>query len=598
MKVNLITYTPNAEQLVAAAAKLCYSKSEIKDLMDNLTADKVESFLKRLTDMGHQSPFEHISFTFGVEDVSRSLLAQLTRHRMASYSVQSQRYVHDSFGYVTPPEIANDEYLNSFYQDILDNVYIAYEHLAKHLQDRYVSEGMKEKDAEKKAIEDARYVLPNACCTRLMVTMNARELMHFFNQRCCCYDNKTEVLTTKGWKLFKDVSKTDILYTLNTESQEVEFYNPTEIFQYDYNNDMYYIKGQSVDLAITPNHNVLASSNYQQPFVLLPMSDVKEWDYYRFKKNCQPIKGKHSDVISLNGLSVPRRNQYGECWSKEYDAKSIDTHILFRLLGFYLSDGYAIHSKHRSIIGFCKGDLKVIQYYADVLKSISSSQVRVFKDKNVAYKVEVDDPVLYQFFEPLGKAYDKRIPEWVWEYDSSYLEDIYYGMRDGDFAKDGSTLSTVSLGMADDLQRLALHIGYSATVTKYDRRGEQSVVYTENIPKTITSKHISYYISFNYTKNEPRIKTKKRNPLSIAPYNGIVYCVEVPNHTLYVRRNGKTCWSGNSRAQWEIREMADQMLKQVKEVAPHIFAKAGAPCTYGVCTEGVMSCGNPRKELK
>lgn len=484
MKVNLITYTPNAEQLVAAAAKLCYSKSEIKDLMDNLTADKVESFLKRLTDMGHQSPFEHISFTFGVEDVSRSLLAQLTRHRVASFcvsgdtvvgysernrrmtirelyekapqyqhkiklrsvdesskeiinnhllsvwksgiketyclttldgyqirataehkflttkgwkrlgdlqigdtlytngvdayqspewlnyhynilgesqseiadlcgvskhtirawvrkfhlqkpmgswsigkeppnkgktkdnyepmkrtsekmngnhnvqyreykineepetisggyfvthrknskrgvceacgesgytelhhkdhnpknwspdnveelctichkrrhlhdrvkavkpsvvasiefygeemtydiemkspyhnfvadgfivhnSVQSQRYVHDSFGYVTPPEIANDEYLNSFYQDILDNVYIAYEHLAKHLQDRYVSEGMKEKDAEKKAIEDARYVLPNACCTRLMVTMNARELMHFFNQRLC-----------------------------------------------------------------------------------------------------------------------------------------------------------------------------------------------------------------------------------------------------------------------------------------------------------------------------------------------------------------------------------------------------------------------------
>ena len=153
--------------------------------MDNLTADKVESFLKRLTDMGHQSPFEHISFTFGVEDVSRSLLAQLTRHRMASYSVQSQRYVHDSFGYVTPSEIANDEYLNSFYQDILDNVYIAYEHLAKHLQDRYISEGMKEKDAEKKAIEDARYVLPNACCTRLMVTMNARELMHFFNQRLC-----------------------------------------------------------------------------------------------------------------------------------------------------------------------------------------------------------------------------------------------------------------------------------------------------------------------------------------------------------------------------------------------------------------------------
>lgn len=599
MKVNLITYTPNAEQLVAAAAKLCYSKSEIKDLMDNLTADKVESFLKRLTDMGHQSPFEHISFTFGVEGVSRALLMQLSRHRIGiSLSVQSQRYVHTDFGYVTPPEIAKDEYLNGFYKDMLDNVYIAYEHLAKHLQDRYVSEGMKEKDAEKKAIEDARYVLPNACCTRLMVTMNARELMHFFNQRCCCYDDKTEVLTKKGWKLFKDVSKTDVLYTLNTESQEVEFYNPTEIFRYDYNSDMYYINGQSVDLAITPNHYVLASPDYGQPFVLAPMFDVEKWDCYRFKKNCKPIKGKHCNTITLNKVSVPMSNQYGACWSKEYNEKHINTHTLFRLLGFYLSDGYAIHTKHRSIIGFCKGDLDVIKYYADILRTISSAKVRVFKDKDTAYKVEVNDPVLYQFFEPLGKSHNKRFPEWVWDYDSSYLEDIYMGLRDGDFNKDGGVLTTISPSMADDVQRLAFHLGYSATISAFDRRGNTSIVYINQKPKRITSKHISYYVSVNYTKNEPRIKNKKRNPLSISPYNGFIYCVEVPNHTLYVRRNGKTCWSGNSRAQWEIREMADQMLKQVKEVAPHIFAKAGAPCTYGICPEGAMSCGNPRKDLK
>ena len=97
MQVELLTYTPNPEEIVAAAAKLCYSKSDIATLLDNMTPEKTEAFIKKLTSMGHESPFEHITFTFGIEDVSRSLLAQITRHRIASYSVQSQRYVHDDF---------------------------------------------------------------------------------------------------------------------------------------------------------------------------------------------------------------------------------------------------------------------------------------------------------------------------------------------------------------------------------------------------------------------------------------------------------------------------------------------------------------------
>ena len=109
MKVELLAYTPDADKLVAAAAKLCYAKSDIDTLMDNLTPDKVESFLKILGDLGHESPIEHASFTFGIEGVSRSLLAQITRHRIASYSVKSQRYVAEgSFEFVTPPEIAAD----------------------------------------------------------------------------------------------------------------------------------------------------------------------------------------------------------------------------------------------------------------------------------------------------------------------------------------------------------------------------------------------------------------------------------------------------------------------------------------------------------
>ena len=111
MKVMLIAHTPQPERVVAAAAKLCYSNAHIDNLLEDLTPEKSREFLEKLAALGHESPTEHASFTFAIEGVSRSLLAQITRHRIGSYSVQSQRYVRETqFEYVTPPEIADDVY--------------------------------------------------------------------------------------------------------------------------------------------------------------------------------------------------------------------------------------------------------------------------------------------------------------------------------------------------------------------------------------------------------------------------------------------------------------------------------------------------------
>lgn len=194
MKVELITYTPDADKLVAAAAKLCYAKSDIDTLMDKLTPDRVESFLKLLGDLGHESPIEHASFTFGIEGVSRTLLAQLTRHRIASFSVQSQRYVEKSgFEYITPPEIAAIPEAKAIYDGMMARDAEAYdalrEILVKKHTETFISEGMSpdaaEKAAGKKANEDARFVLPNSCDTRIIMTMNTRSLYNFFRLRCC-----------------------------------------------------------------------------------------------------------------------------------------------------------------------------------------------------------------------------------------------------------------------------------------------------------------------------------------------------------------------------------------------------------------------------
>ncbi len=182
LRVQLLSHTPDGEKLIAAAAKLCYARAGIDTVMDGLTPEKTKDFLEMLSSLGHASPIEHISFTFGIENVSRALLAQITRHRIASFSVQSQRYVaEDGFEFILPPAIAANEEAKALYLETMDELSARYTKLTELLM-----EGTEGTNADKKkAIEDARFVLPNGCTTKMIVTMNARSLMNFFNLRCC-----------------------------------------------------------------------------------------------------------------------------------------------------------------------------------------------------------------------------------------------------------------------------------------------------------------------------------------------------------------------------------------------------------------------------
>ena len=190
----MIAHSPEPEKIIAAAAKLCYSSSDIDNLINGLDNDKVTGFVDMLANIGHESPIEHVSFTFGIEGVSRALLAQITRHRIASFSVQSQRYVKvNDFKFITPPDIEKDENLKSIYLNAMNSSINSYNALADALEAKHIvafqEQGFNEKEArkkaQKKAIEDARFVLPNAAETKMVVTMNARSLMNFFRLRCC-----------------------------------------------------------------------------------------------------------------------------------------------------------------------------------------------------------------------------------------------------------------------------------------------------------------------------------------------------------------------------------------------------------------------------
>lgn len=252
MKVKMIASTMTPEQVIACAGKLCYSNVGVEELEKKQTQEDIERFVNMLVSMGHESPLEHASFTFAIEGVSRSLTHQLVRHRIASYSQQSQRYVkEDQFEYVVPTEIKNNEVCHNLYIEHMSKVQEVYDFLVDSLIFNYIfsnnenegttmdllrrlkidenkfasfaalalvklceEEGI-EGDYEesisqftienkrlilsaisknypkvistltKKAIENARYVLPNACETKIVVTMNLRSLINFCRHRVC-----------------------------------------------------------------------------------------------------------------------------------------------------------------------------------------------------------------------------------------------------------------------------------------------------------------------------------------------------------------------------------------------------------------------------
>src|SRR5512133_312393 len=172
MKVSLLQHTPDPERSVALAARLCYSPASIAELNDRLSQSDIAGFLEKIMSLGHQSVLEHISFTFGIDGISRACSHQLVRPRLASYSQQSQRYVTfkgDDFPPVIPESISCSEKRSQLFSKAVKAAAEAYRGL--------VEDGV--------PAEDARFVLPNAAETKIIVTMNGRELLHFFELRCC-----------------------------------------------------------------------------------------------------------------------------------------------------------------------------------------------------------------------------------------------------------------------------------------------------------------------------------------------------------------------------------------------------------------------------
>lgn len=182
-KITLLAYTPNPVHVIYASFRQCYYNGFIGDsftdiIEGNPSIEQQEEFIANLVKSGHVSPLEHVSFTFAIEGVSRALTHQLVRHRIASYSQQSQRYVTGkNFSYITPPSIEKNSKAREKYTQLMESIQQTYQELLDIFQEEDVK--------AKECIEDIRFILPQAAQTRIVVTMNCRSLLNFFEHRCC-----------------------------------------------------------------------------------------------------------------------------------------------------------------------------------------------------------------------------------------------------------------------------------------------------------------------------------------------------------------------------------------------------------------------------
>lgn len=350
-----------------------------------------------------------------------------------------------------------------------------------------------------------------------------------------CYDDQTEVLTNEGWKLFSDLNQNELFYSLSPETHDIELVPANRYICNDYSGEMVSTESQAISLLVTPNHKHYVNTHWNKKrdnWQTLTAKECLTTNRISMKKNGNPISNGPTPTITVADTLFTM-----EDW-------------LF-FLGYYLADGHNNQSDGRIFISdgsidnlnWLKGVLD--PYFKTFIKKGATCYLLWFKDKKLA-----------EYLRNFGHSDTKYIPEQLWSVDSRYLQHLFDGLMlgDGTNKKVNNQYTTISKQLADDVQRLCLHLGFSATITSIDREDRSFNGYISTVQRV-------YCVSINKSKNEPKVKHTKQDAFSVCEYTGKVYCVTLErNHLLYVRRKGKAVWSQNS--QFEFRAAAAYTMEQ------------------------------------
>ncbi len=369
-------------------------------------------------------------------------------------------------------------------------------------------------------------------------------LKHMVLDKVHCLTMDHEVLTDNGWKYFNDITMEDKIATLN-KNNELEYDKPSQLHYYpEYEGKMYEIKNQQIDLNVTENHRMYVSTKLNSKYK--EYNFIKAGDIYgkfcNYKKNAINKQENYQfilyEITDMNNMIRPQ--------------KIVDMNAWLTFFGIWIAEGWCnITDKAVYSISISINKDRVKNALCAAL-NILGYNYNITKDK----KCTLNDKQLYEYMKTYSVgAPHKYLPEWVWNLSQSQSIILLESMILGDgFYKNNNinniVYNTSSEKLADDVMRLALHCGWAANKSLHMPAGNTSIL---KDGRTITSKYINWRLAIIKNRCEPSVNhchVKEQNIQieNIYDYQGPVFCVSVPNEIFYVRRNGKSVWTGNSRS--------------------------------------------------
>jgi len=370
-------------------------------------------------------------------------------------------------------------------------------------------------------------------------------LLHSVKGVNMCYDNETEILTRKrGWVKFKDLTIRDEVATLNLRSRTFEWQKVIKKSTFSYIGKMCQFDNSDINLKVTPTHNLVVLDK-DNKLVLLKACEVMTNNTFKTIKTCNwnSFSPRYFEV-SLSSTSFSEKHTL-----------TFEIIDFMKLLGFYIARGYCSNKNSEQIV-FTSYNVKTLNEIISILKKVGlNPQLTAIPHDKKCFKLNVNSKTLYSFFCKLGEASKRYIPEEIKNFGTQELQVLLQYYYKGDNTRHTNVFYTTSKKLADDLQEIYIKCGKNVHInTKRFTKGSKSKLFYEGC---ILSKENVYYNS-------------KKNKSKWVNYFGNVYCCEVPNHTLLVRRKGIPVWSGNSRfarvlMQWHKRPLSGTNFKELLE---------------------------------
>jgi len=395
-----------------------------------------------------------------------------------------------------------------------------------------------------------------------------------------CYDEKTEVLTRNGWKNFNKVLDSDEICTLGVVNNKIEYQRPRKIFSYQYKGKMYKLATKRINLLVTPNHKLLVSGcDFRKPpQFFLKKAELLINKSKRFKKDGFWY-GKDIKYFTLPDVKMKHGSRFYSGFRNK-KKKKLPIKSWLEFFGFWIAEGWITEGKNGDYnVCLANNNSKLLSEMKKILESFG---YKAYKRENI---VRVRDYQLFCYLKQFGKAGDKYIPKDIKSLSKDLLQILldYYIKGDGHiYGRNGKGLSatTISIRLRDDLQEVALKLGMSAYYKLGQKRGtpfpnsSQKKLYRQN-----KDSWIIYFIRKNIHTVLPSTIKKYGYTESWVDYDGLVYCVSVPNKVVYVRRDGIPVWCGNSdpAMNWRIKELETRSIVSFSDA--HSPAKMGRELT-------------------